>query len=200
MKRVGWVLCLVLWDLALVSPRSTASATVMEEATFEELAAEADVVLLGRVERTNVRMVLGPEGMEPTTFTTVRVARWLKGSDAERIVIRELGGAFQGGARRIDGVPEYRAGEEILVFLIRHPESPNEYRTLGMVQGKFTVTRGLGTTPDTLRRDLGGIGFARFGRNGMRVEHPATDPTYDLEEFTAFLSHVLAELGRGGAR
>lgn len=199
-KRVGWVLGLVVLELALGSRFSVASATVMEEATFEELAAEADVIAIGTIERVDVRMVVGPEGVEPTSFTTLRVSRYLKGADGDRLSIRELGGTWQGGGRRIDGIPVYRRGEEVLVFLVRHPESPNDYRTHGMVQGKFTITRGIGTARDTLRRDLGGIGFARFAGNQMRVEHPETDPTYGLDEFVSFLDHVLRELARGGAR
>lgn len=199
-ERVGWVLGFVVLELALGSWISTASATVMEEATFEELAAEAHVIAIGTVERVDVRMLVGPEGIEPNSFTTVRVSRYLKGAGGDRVSIRELGGTWQGGGRRIDGVPIYRPGEEVLVFLVRHPESANDYRTHGMVQGKFTITRGVGSAPDTLRRDLGGIGFARFAGNQMRVEHPDSDPTFQLGEFVAFLEHVLDEIRRGGAR
>jgi hypothetical protein len=168
-----------------------AAATVMEEATLEELILEADAIVVGRVERVATRVLLEADSVEPRTFTELRVDRVLKGTRAARLTIQERGGRWQGGGMHIDGTPEYAVGDEVLVFLARHPDAPETFRTHGMVQGRFTVVRGIGEMPTTVRRDLSAIAFARLTSAGTAVVPAGNDPAMRLEDLTAYVAQVL---------
>jgi len=152
-------------------------ATVMVEIPLDELVRDADVIVHATVARTGTQMVMREEGaMEPHTLTEIHVQRWLKGSGPDRLTIRELGGDWQQGGMRIDGVPRYARGEEVIVFLERHPEHPDHYRTFQMVQGKFVVMHGTPGVPSTVKRDLDGVGFARWAESGEMSVGPFNGP------------------------
>lgn len=164
---------------------SGAGATVMEEVPLERMAREADAIVHGVVTRSGTQMVMREDGLEPQTVTTVRVHAWLKGHGGDSVVVREIGGEHQGGGLRIDGTPTYRAGEEVVLFLERHPTDPDAYRTFAMVQGKFVVIHGVPGVPSMVRRDLDGICFARWADGRMTVQHAQAGPAVELESFLA---------------
>lgn len=151
---------------AAASWASPGQATVMVEIPIEDLIRDADAIVHARVTRTGTQMVLRQGAMEPQTLSELRVQRWLKGTGPETVTVRELGGEWQGGGLRIDGYPRYAPGEEVIVFLERHPEHPSDYRTYQMVQGKFVVIPGVPGVPTTVRRDLDGVAFARWAEGG----------------------------------
>jgi hypothetical protein len=174
---------------------ATASATVMVEVTLEDMARDADAVVVGVVERTGVRMVMLPDGMEPHSITRVRVRSWIKGSGGDSVVIDELGGVHAQGGMWIDGTPEYRTGEEVVVFLERRPDDPSLYRTYGMAQGKFLIMRGVPGVPDTVEHDVSAVGFARWADGRMQVVPGRNGPAMELEGFLDVVRAAVA-LGR----
>ncbi|MEM9187837.1 MAG: hypothetical protein AAGF12_01575 [Myxococcota bacterium] len=179
--------------LASVWVVGAANATVMEEASLEELILEADAIVEGRVEQNRVQMHLEGGAFVPHTLTTVKVSRWFKGNRVEdRLTIHEIGGVHQTGGMWIDGTPRYAVGEEVVVFLRRDPAYPNDYRTHGMVQGKFVLTRGLPGVPDVVHRDTESIAFARWTENGMTLEHGYQEPAAAYEVFSSYVEHILA--------
>lgn len=183
-----------------------AGATVMVEVPLDRLVAEADAIVLGRVDRIDVEMVPYQGGLDPHTLASVRVDRWLKGAGARAITVRELGGVHGNGGMWIDGTPRYRAGEEVVLFLVRHPERPGDYRTYGMAQGKLVVRRGVPGTPDVAHRDLEGIAFARWTDGAMHLMHADGEPAMQLGELLAFVERRAAHVtlpptdSLGGAR
>lgn len=164
---------------------SEAGATVMEEVPLERMVQEADAIVHGVVTRAGTQLVIQRSGVEPHTLTTIRVRSWLKGRGGDDVVVRELGGEHQGDGLRIDGTPTYRVGEEVVLFLERHPEAPDVYRTFAMVQGKFVVLHGVPGVPSMVRRDLDGISFARWADGQMTVQHAQAGPAVELEAFLA---------------
>lgn len=173
-----------------------ARATVMVEVAVEDMIRDADAIVHGVVARSGTRMVFHEGSLEPHTFTTLRVTRWLKGEGGPTVEIDELGGVFQGGGRVIDGTPEYAVGEEVVVFLERRPDRPG-YRTYAMVQGKFSVQRGAPGVPSFVRRDLEAVGFARWTGGQMQVVAGREQPAMQLEPFFDLIRDVSAY---GGAR
>jgi hypothetical protein len=173
------------------------SATVLEELSLEEMTRRSDAIVHGVVVESGSRLVLGEGSAEPHTLTTVRVYRWLKGGDARTLTIRERGGQVQDRGMWIAGTPRYTANEEVVLFLERRPERPDEFRTFGMVQGKFQVQHGIGDVPSSVSRDLEGVGLARWAEDGtMEVVEGANEPAMHIETFLAFVGDVV----RGGAR
>lgn len=190
---------------AAMSWPTPAEATVMVEVPLERLVDDADAIVLGRVQSVDVQMVLRDGSVEPNTLAGVRVERWLKGNGGGNVTVRELGGVHRAGGMWIDGTPRYRVGEEVLLFLVHHPEHPGDYRTYAMAQGKLLVRRGVPGTPDIALRDLEGIAFAHWADGAMQVEDAGGEPAMQLSELLAFIERRVRgpELGRrsvGGVR
>jgi hypothetical protein len=98
------------------------------------------------------------------TLTTFRVDRLIKGQSGATHTIKQIGGTLPNGrAMRIHGVPQYRAGEQYVLFLPQ-PSSLGFSSPLGLYQGNFSVTdqadvkkvpgarRTLGTDPQARTR------------------------------------------------
>jgi hypothetical protein len=190
-------LCRTLIAALTLAISSTASATVMVEVPLEDLIQQADVIVRGTVVSTAVRLEMREGALEPQTVTTIRVREWLAGSGGETVELRELGGVWQGGGVRFDGTPEYRAGEEVVVFLERRTDGPRDLRTLAMVQGKFEVRHGAPGVPSCVLRDLSGIAFARWADGQQTVSEPGDDPAMELETFLDFVRRVRRDAEAG---
>lgn len=175
---------LLLASLLLSLTPAYAAATVMVEVPIEDMARAADAIVMGRVVRTEVRVVIDPaRGAMPHTLTEIRVAEWIAGSGGATVVIDELGGEIQGQGLAIAGTPVYRVGEEVIVFLER---ADGRLRTYAMAQGRFEIRRGIGGVPDHVTRDLSDVAFVRWGAGGMHVGH-GNDAAVTLE---VFVDHV----------
>lgn len=183
--------------LIVLSVSATASATIMVEVPLDEMIASADTIVHGTVVHSTVRVAMRDDGtLEPQTITTIRVREWIAGAGGETVTLRELGGAWQGGVVSYEGTPQYRVGEEVVVFLARRPEAPHDLRTLGMVQGKFIVRHGVPGVPSSVRRDLEGIAFYRWADGHATVQSPHNDPAMELQTFLAYVRQARAALGR----
>jgi hypothetical protein len=191
--------------LLALSLASTAYATVMVEVPLDDLVRSADTIVHGRVVSSRVRVAMQPGGtLEPQTVTTIRVLEWIAGEGGETVTLRELGGTWQGGTVRYEGTPEYRAGEEVIVFLARRPEEPHDLRTLGMVQGKFVVRHGVPGVPDSVSRELDGISFARWADGRQTISAPGRELAMELQTFLEHVRRVRGErghhpIGEGGS-
>lgn len=183
---------------ALCTIATPAQATVMVEVPLEDMIRDADAIVIGVVERSGTRLRMTGGELEPHTITTIAVSDWLKSPGAEppgRVTIRERGGEWQDGGRWIAGTPLYRAGEEVLLFLRKDVEMAGAFRTYGMVQGKFTVRRGVMDVPTTVIRDLETISFARWTDGQMAVEHARDAGPMQLDNLRQLVSQILS-LGR----
>ena len=190
-------LCRTLIAALMLATASTASATVMVEVPLEDLIQQADVIVHGTVVSTAVRLEMREGALEPQTITTIRVREWIAGGGGEEVELRELGGVWQGGGVRFDGTPEYRAGEEVVVFLERRRDEARDLRTLAMVQGKFEVRHGAPGVPSCVLRDLSGIAFARWADGQQTVSEPGEDPAMELETFLDFVRRVRRDAEAG---
>ena len=99
------------------------------------LVQESDSIVQGQVEGIDSRW----DEQKRTIFTyiSVRVHEPLKANPGPTVVIRQLGGKV--GAMRLSvmGMPAFRTGEEVILFLKRNPEST--YHVVGLNQGKYEI-------------------------------------------------------------
>ena len=71
------------------------------------------------------------------TYVTLDIQQQIAGETIpSRIVLEEMGGRVGRMATRVEGVPVYRVGEQVFVFVERIDA---RYRTLGFYQGKYTL-------------------------------------------------------------
>lgn len=158
---------------------STASATTMLDLSLQDLAAEADAVVLGTVESKSVTH----DGRLIETVNVLRVSQVLAGElTTDVIEVRTLGGelpegvAGPGGHRgmTVAGSPRFEIGQEVVVFAGRHPGAARAdvFRIPGMQQGRMLVSRD-GLTKDVrLFRDLSGISRLIRTEEGLRPAGP----------------------------
>ncbi len=122
---------------ALLVP-STASGTMVRRLALEDLVRAADRIVVATVAR--VEQGRDAAGV-PATFVTLRVSQTLKGRASQQLAIKQFGGTGLGAAgARIPGMPRYREGEEVVLFL--HGESRAGFTSpVGLYQGKYQVVR-----------------------------------------------------------
>ena len=139
-----------------------AVGTSMTPLSVAELEAESDLVLHGRV-----RAIATSRNQSGRIISRVRVEPievW-KGTAPESGVVVTLAGGVLGTCRVVvDGQPEYRPGEEVVLFLKRNPLG--EAVTVGLAQGKFEVE----TDPATGRPHAQNLFFGGIGREARTIQ------------------------------
>ncbi len=105
---------------------------------FDEVVARADAIVHGTV--AEVAPGRDADGI-PATWITVDVADCLKGGVGSRLVFKQVGvpaPLADGTLLRIPGLPRYRSGDELVLFLHR-PSGRGFTSPVGMGQGVYRV-------------------------------------------------------------
>ena len=162
-RRFLWILFLT--GLALLAV--VASATTLSRLRFEELAQQATSVARLRCLGTEARW----ENGEIWTDTRFEVVEQNKGLLSGLVTIRTLGGTIGGLHSRVEGVPQFRAGEEAYLFLWGREGEP--HRILGWSQGTFRIARDARTGVETVTQDSVTVPMfdprtREFQRSGIR--------------------------------
>jgi len=114
--------------------------------TIAEMVEAADWVVRGTVESATVGW--NEAGTMVYTWTTIRVDERYGPAVKEKpaqLVICQPGGRVGNRVCVVPGMPKYRDGEEVVVFLEQKATAQSakhvaEYMAVGAVQGKYTVT------------------------------------------------------------
>jgi hypothetical protein len=118
-------------------PPGTTSTTVTGgtpgKVPLPSLANNADVILVG-----TVTGVVTDQGRSPGIFTLVNLAveQVIKGEIITEAIIKVPGGESGGIALNPTDVPAFKAGERVLVFLVKSDAS---FKVYAGYQGKYTI-------------------------------------------------------------
>jgi hypothetical protein len=145
---------------------STGLAATLQPTSIEELAQQADLIILGSVQRL-VPSTRDPEA--PTTRVVIRVTQSWKEQAAPKIELVQPQGAAKGITQAVPGLSTFRRGEEVLVFLVRDPE------------GAYTVLQGA----------HGKLSVLRQGRKGKAVVTDVAGAERDLAEILIYLRKLI---------
>ena len=173
-KILEWVLMMMI----LSSPE-TAESTVVLRADFPELFEKSDWVVEARVVRVNPKAVHPLGGVE--TRVTIEVSRWWKGQFSDRsLIIRLPGGQRDGVKTKVAGIPQFKEGEDLILFLEQYG---NGGIPTGLYQGVFRVVSGDGELLVT--QSLGSVHYVERGEKGALNDSPHQQDTYGipLEQF-----------------
>jgi hypothetical protein len=130
LTRKVCVLLLVVGGLA----GSPAFTTTLVFQSLEELIAGADLIVRGNVQAVTPSPSQ-PEG--PTTQVVLTVRERWKGSKLDTLTLLLPYGTTSGITQAAPGLPTFRVGEEVILFLVR--EEKDQYSVLGGKQGKFSI-------------------------------------------------------------
>src|SRR3954454_24737062 len=90
-------------------------AAVVAAASFDEKVDNAAAIILGKCIRTESK--LDPSGRWIVTYSTFAVEKSFKGDTAQEVTLITPGGSVGGVHQSSVGVPEFRQGDEHVVFV-----------------------------------------------------------------------------------
>jgi len=152
MNRFRLFLVAAIAALALVGAQ-TALATTVQKLTLQELTKKSDSIVMARVD--DAVSSWDAAHKEIYTFYTLSVLQAVKGSKGTTtITLRQLGGTVDNIASVVPGMPTFKKGEEVIVFLTQKDAAGYPW-VMGLQQGKYTVTAGKNGVK-TVRNDLAG--------------------------------------------
>jgi hypothetical protein len=142
-----------MWRFALVlslmlAAVMQASPTTFVKISLEQLSSAAPLIVRARCQGSIVSTVRG----EIWTITSFEVREVWKGNAPAVVRVRLLGGRTTEMTSHVEGVPRFRAGEDVVLFLA--PLRRGDYSVAGWAQGTFRIHGGgagasLAVTQDT---------------------------------------------------
>lgn len=166
--------------LCILSAFSIVSATSVVIPSDDEMIIGARAIVRGQV----VSVTSGLDGQHDVVFTyiTLRVQEVFKGKiTLGEIVIKEPGGISGSRGSIIFGTPEFKAGEDVLLFLDTWADG--SLRVHNWFLGKYSVANSERTGRLTVTRDAANANVSVVGRS---QSGPITDRA-DFTEFAAML-------------
>jgi len=171
----------------LVTAAVHLTATTYLPASFNQIVAESSTIVYGRV--AGVRAAWSDDRRTIDSFVTVQAVDYLKGTRGATLLFRVPGGQVGDRVMVIPGVPSFREGDLVVVFL--KGDGPAIPHPVGLAQGVFRVITDprsgapLVVPPPIVARG----GSARIGRG---------DPARGPVPFAAFAAEVrgFVEAGR----
>jgi hypothetical protein len=110
--------------------------TVAVAPSEDEMVVGARLIVKASVLGTTVRQ--DDPRLIPFTYTKIQISQYLKGSLAEKIVvIKEPGGIYKGYGSVVFGIPEFKTGEEVILFLDTWPDG--SLRVYQWFLGKYNI-------------------------------------------------------------
>jgi hypothetical protein len=145
-RKFLWI-CFFAGLLLLGLTAAFASGTTFARLRFEDLAAQSSAVARLRCLGSEFHWDRG----ELWTETRFEVLERNKGLLSGIVTVRTVGGVSGHLHAHVDGVPIFRSGEEVYLFLWERPGEP--YRVLGWAQGTFRIARNAETGNETVTQD-----------------------------------------------
>lgn len=122
---------------AALAVGAPAFATTMLKLDVPAMSRAADAVVRGKVTKVQSRWT--DDQRKIVTDVELQVSETLKGSPPKTVKIVQPGGVVGDIGQRVDGVAEFKEGEECVVFLER--QGDKVFSVVGMAQGKLKVER-----------------------------------------------------------
>jgi hypothetical protein len=191
-----WAMC-VAGLLAL----TRANATTVVPPTFEEMANRADLVFVGKVVGSHAEWRVAGSNQVIFTLVEFHTEEILKGTASASVSLRFLGGTVGGVTLEVVGVPKFKAGDRVLLFV--EGNGVQFCPLVGVYHGMFGVRKEDKGNRDTVfmhdgkpLRDVAEIGAgegAQFGPKRARLSIPAEREPMSLDDFKAHIRSHLAK-------
>jgi hypothetical protein len=124
-----------LVTIVLLVLTAAVRATVLVPAEFREIVEGSQIIVYGRVVDVTAEWVDNRRRID--TLVTVEAGTYLKGGPGETVTFRVPGGQIGRYRNVMVGAPEFKPGDEAVLFL--RAEGPSIARVFGLSQGVFRV-------------------------------------------------------------
>lgn len=180
--------CMLAWLALALFSGAVADATTIARMSLAQLAQAAPLIIRARCGANYVAQDAG----EIWTFTSFQVEETWRGEAPPQITVRLLGGTMGDITSHVSGVPQFRPGEDVILFL--QPTKRGDFSVVSWEQGTFRISRNPADTAAYLTQDT--ASFATF--DPATRQFRATGIRHmPLESFRA---QVAAALHNTGAR
>jgi hypothetical protein len=145
---------------------------------IEEMTATADRVFIGRCISVTESEEMIAQGPTPITSFTFEVEQAIKGKLPRQITFRQLGHTSRRVSKEssivkkgmiIHGMPGYRVGDRVVLFLIPNYSDGNVTYPVGVAQGAFFVAE-TASGGKTVRNGLNNLGLFTAPYNGTKMK------------------------------
>lgn len=165
------------------------SATVLVPAEFREIVSGSQIIVYGRVSDIRPEWIDGRRRIE--SVITLDASSFYRGTSSSIVTFRVPGGQIGRYKSVTVGAPEFKAGDEVVLFL--KAQGPSVPHVFGLNQGVFRVQVDTRTGRRTVMQPI----LMAKGTAPQRVVRGARDrQALPLEQFAAEIRTVL----QGGAR
>ena len=158
-RRLGLTSCGAALLLAI---SGATTATTLARMSLAQMSQKAPLIVRARCLGNST----GWDAGEIWTLTTFTVQEVWRGSSSAQITVRLLGGRVGNLTSSVSGIPRFRSGEEVVLFL--EPTPRGDFTVLSWEQGTFRVRRDMATGQDTATQDT--ASFATFDSATHRYE------------------------------
>jgi hypothetical protein len=162
-KRAVAIIVLSVWA-------STAWATMVKPMSVEQLSSTASNIVVGQASEswtswnaTHTRIY---------TYTRVKVSKALKGTQADTVVVKQVGGSADGYTQHVAGVQAIQNGENAVLFLRPSPAGDGTLMIVGLMQGHFRVARDSKTGTSVVSNGV--MGAEELSSNNVKAYRGAT--------------------------
>ena len=121
------------WILIAAIMAAPLFATTVKKMDLPELVTTADSIVQGRVDSVESRW----EEKLAYTYVSVTVGDPLKGERRRTVLIRQLGGKIGALNVTVAGMPRFKAGDQVIVFL--KAQQNGTFDVVGLNQGKYEI-------------------------------------------------------------
>lgn len=166
-----------------------ALATTVQKLSLQELTKKSDSIVMARVD--DATSSWDANHKEIYTYYTLHILQPVKGrKDETTITLREIGGTVGNIASIVPGMPSFKKGEEVVVFLTQKDAAGYPW-VMGLQQGKYSIVEKNGAK--VVRNDLAGTEL--LTRSGQKIES-TTSPDQPLGAFLDGLKTTLGSEGK----
>jgi hypothetical protein len=182
LRRIVFAISLALAAVPNASP------TTFVKMSLEQLSAATPLIVRAHCQGS----IVSSERGEIWTITSFEIRETWKGSAPAVLRVRLLGGRTAQLTSHVEGVPRFRAGEDVVLFLA--PLRRGDYSVAGWAQGTFRIRRGGAAASLVVTQDTASFLPAEFaGGVAARGVQDGGVRGVPLEEFRRRVAEALGE-------
>lgn len=163
---------------------STAMGTVVRHLNWDQMVYAADLIVLG--EAVGNRTHWNEDKTKIYTTTEFKVSSAVMGDAGDTVFIRQLGGSKDGLSSAMPGAPEFKQGEDLLLFLENRPDGA--FVLVGLNQGKCRIGADTATGQIVIAKSRGGKAIHLVKLGG---DEPVDENTILYEELLMLIDQKL---------
>ncbi|MCX7957668.1 MAG: hypothetical protein N3B13_01305 [Deltaproteobacteria bacterium] len=150
---------------------------------LSDITERSDAIVRGTVKDTE--SVYNEERTKIFTYSVIDVKETFKGKVPPVVRVRTFGGRVGDINMKVPGMPEFKKGEEVFLFLRKNEDF---WHVTGMIQGKYTVDKDE-SGKEFLKNDFKNVIFKKVNSDN-KLEDMRPEEIKDRFDYSEFVSKI----------